>query len=391
MKLARLRGALLTAMLLGLMSSPAAAWELVENRLFINTYGTLGFARSDDDEAKVVNDRDQAIDDEPGAGFDSRIGLQLEYRIDDRWGVTWQGLAFKDGDSSYDLETKWAYLHVNATSWLLVRLGRFVNPFYQISEQRYVGYSQPWVRPPLEVYGTENDYDYSDGLWLSLTLPTTTVSTTVDVFVSQYKNDTGSFSFTLRPIHGAVLAVSKGNLSGRLMVARLPIDVEGDGLAPFQAALSQPEAEHDYRFNATLSFYNVGMYYDDYRWLGMFEYVQNRVNSYLYPETEAFTLTVGHYFDELLPYVVYSKRRALNIDPETGLTGLDGAIANRLIDNRKIDQSSLGIGLRWDVYPGVALKGQWDHVEVPSGHRGEFDREPDSPVNIVTLLVDWAF
>lgn len=382
---------LLTA--LGGLSSSATAWELVEDRLFLNTYGTLGLAKLDDDNVEIENQRGQTIDDEVGGNFDNRVGLQLDYRIDSRWGLTWQGLAFKDEDGGYQLETKWAYIQYDATAWLNVRLGRFITPFYQISEQRYVGYSQPWVRPPLEVYGTENDFDYSDGIWLTWTLPTTSVTTTLDVFVSQHKEKTSNVSLELAPIHGAVLGLAKGNVTMRMMVARLPIELEGSNstLTTLEMLLQQPSAEHDYRFDADFTFYNLGIQYNDLRWLGLFEYVQNRVNSHLYPETESFALTVGHYVGEYLPYLVYAKRSALNTEPETGLMGAANAIANTLIDRRKTDQSSLSVGLRWDVLPGVAIKGQWDHIRASPGNRGIFETEPDSHINLMTVLVDWAF
>ncbi len=376
--------------LLSGLAPPAAAWELVADRLFLNTYGTLGQAKLDRDNVEVRNGREQSIDDELRGSFDNRAGLQLDYRINSDWSVTWQGLMFKE-DGSYELDTKWAYVRYRPTAWFSIRLGRFVTPFYQISEQRYVGYSQPWVRPPLEVYGSENDFDYSDGLWLSWTLPFTIASATLEMFVSHYEKDSSGVSFEISPIVGVVLGISKGNVAMRLMAAQLPIELDGPRVANLEGLLQQPSAQHDYRFDADFYFYNIGFQYNDLRWLMLFEYIQNRVNGHLYPEAEAFTLTAGHYFGELMPYLTYSKRSALNTEPESGLMGEANIIANALITRRKTGQTSLSFGVRWDVIPGVALKGQWDHVRTKSGSRGIFEMEPDGHVNLMTVVVDWAF
>ncbi|MDX1756310.1 MAG: hypothetical protein R3175_09650 [Marinobacter sp.] len=374
------------------LCQPALAWELMEERLFFNSYGTLGIATLDDSEVAITNNHEQSIDDNPSAGYDSRIGLQLEYRLANSWSLAWQGLGFKDGDNSYTLTTKWAYLSYDATPWLNLRLGRFITPFYMISEQRYVGYSQPWARPPLEVYGDENEFDTSEGLWASLVLPTTNINSTLEVFVSRLDQARSDFDVELSPIVGAVLSLSRHNVSLRLMAARLPIELESAELEGLETLLQQPNAEHDYDLDAMFRYYNVGLQYSDLNWLGMMEYVQNRADSHFYPEIEAFTVTAGRHVESVLLYVLYAKRAALNNDSESGLTGAANVAANGIIDRRKArDQSTLGVGVRWDVTPGVALKGQWDHVRVKPGDRGGFDRAPDGHVNVFTLSGDWAF
>ncbi|SDW73918.1 hypothetical protein [Marinobacter mobilis] len=375
-----------------LQSSGAQAWELIEDRLFFNTYGTLGLAVLDHDDVVLANIQNQTIDDQPSASFDSRVGLQLDYRVADEWSITWQGLATKDGPSSYTLETKWAYLSYDATPWLNLRLGRFITPLYQISEQRYVGYSQPWARPPLEVYGNENQFDVSDGLWAKLILPTTRVTSVIEVFVTRLEDEVADIDVELSPIVGVAFSVSYQHLDVRLMSARLPISLHGGTLDSLANLLQQPTADHRYDLDDTLWYYDLGLQYSDLKWLGMVEYIQNRVDSYYYPEIEAYSVTAGRYAGAFLVYAVYSRRVSLNNNAENGLTGGASVVANGLIaDRNSRDQSTIGLGARWDAMAGVAIKGQWDHIQVKPGDRGGFDQAPHGHVNMFTVSVDWAF
>lgn len=65
-----------------------------------------------------------------------------------------QVIAKQRYDENYTPTVEWAYLQYAVTESLDVRAGRVVLPVFITSEYRKVGYANPWVRPPQEVYRT---------------------------------------------------------------------------------------------------------------------------------------------------------------------------------------------------------------------------------------------
>src|SRR5690606_32482283 len=47
---------------------------------------------------------------------------------------------------------EWLFAQYSPTTNVDLRLGRVVLPAFMISDSRNVGYAQPWLRAPLEVY-----------------------------------------------------------------------------------------------------------------------------------------------------------------------------------------------------------------------------------------------
>jgi hypothetical protein len=70
-------------------------------------------------------------------------------------------------------------------------------------------------------------------------------------------------------------------------------------------------------------------------------------------------------------------------------------LIDQALNNNGIDQKSLSLGARWDVYENIALKAQWSHYWL--GNDGtQFWVEPQSGplpanVNVFSLGVDFVF
>lgn len=377
-----------------LMTSTAGAVDYADGRIHINIYGTVGIATLSPD-AEMFRSTGQAgpsLTNGVSADFDSRLGLQIEGDLADNVSLVWQGLLQKDIYDKTRVDTKWAYLKSKPVSWLDIKLGRFMTPFYQISDEMYVGYAHPWIRPPQEVYGLIGQVDKSDGLWMRLHLPTDAFRTSLDLSVSRFSDSQAGVTYKISPMFTSVLNVSWGGLSFRAMAARAPITLSGPFVTSTQALLSAPGAAYRYDVTGEKAwYYNIGFTYQDTEWYASAEYVRTDVNNnHAVGEDQAYTATLGHYWRELLPYIVYSRLQVLNVQPETGLTGVSLITAQSLIDSRKNDQSTVGVGCRWDFYPGFALKAQVDWVRVPSGHHGLFRTAPAGTENVYSMAVDWT-
>jgi hypothetical protein len=51
-------------------------------------------------------------------------------------------------------------------------------------------------------------------------------------------------------------------------------------------------------------------------------------------------------------------------------------------------QSSVTLGLRWDIFTGIAIKGEYKHVHPDFNTPGLFNVNPEKSVNIYSIAVD---
>lgn len=378
------------------LARPALGFELVEDRVFVNTYGTIGVSTLDDPDARWYRHTAPTgprLTNRTQMAYDTRAGLQVEARLSEGLDVVWQGLLHRDLSDDTRVDTQWAYLRYRPTDWMDIKLGRFLTPFYQISEQMYVGYTQPWVRPPREVYGLVGQVDHTDGIAVRFRLPTDAFSTTVDMTVGQYSTSESGIELAVRPLITTVLTVARDEWTVRAMAARAPLHASGAYLESLNALLNQPGASHRYDLTEEKDtwYFNLGFKYQSADWLASAEYVNiSANNNHAIAESHAYNLTLGHTWGQTLPYITYSRLDVTNTEPETGLTGLAGFTAQQLIDARKNDQRTIGVGVRWDFHPGYALKAQVDWIKTPDGHRGMFEQDPGRTVQVFSLALDWA-
>ncbi|BBI60805.1 hypothetical protein HSBAA_21110 [Vreelandella sulfidaeris] len=129
------------------------------------------------------------------------------------------------------------------------------------------------------------------------------------------------------------------------------------------------------------NFYSAGLQYDNGTVLAMSEYIwrlwdaEGAQDGTL--DSEAFYLTAGYRFGDVMPYVTYSK-----FTPEG-----NGYVAQgSSMDSRK----TTAIGARWDVVTNLALKAQIEEVSGGVGDQFISDpsrqgREPTTQVYSIAL------
>lgn len=372
------------------LSSSVQALELVPNRVYLNSFGSIALAQHDQANSKLQSGHGSVIENSASFDFDSRIGLQLDAQINDYSYIYLQGLIQDQNPDGYEWKTKWAVVGLRPSSTVDIKIGRFLTPFYQTSQQQYIGYSQLWVRPPLEVYGTASDYDYLEGINTEFELPTQNFSSRIGLFAGNIERESGGSRIKSSVTRGAVFELEHGDLSLRLMLAHFPLELSGPSIDSLNLLLQQPSASQDYSSNSAYRFFDLGLEYNAFPWSSRFELIKRESDSYLFGEGYSWSATLGHQFDEYLPYLVFARQRVTNTAAETGLSGTALSTANNLIERRKQDQYTLGLGLRWDFAAGLAIKTQWDSIHLPAGSRGEFNVRPGDRVNLYTVSLEWA-
>ena len=152
---------------------------------------------------------------------------------------------------------------------------------------------------------------------------------------------------------------------------------------------------------ANLHYASIGMGYDNGEWLLQFEssYVNSDFAGYLDLYSGYFNF--GRRFDKLTLYTLFGIAESLDqrvnvSDPLLAIPqvmqirdGIDRSL------NAGVDQMSVSLGMRYDVYKNIALKAQWSHFWL--GKNGKnFWIEPEQgttpkTVNLWSIGIDFIF
>src|ERR1700733_705380 len=157
---------ILVTMLVSPLGAYGASDDTSPSIFSFSAFGTLGAVHSSEDRADYT-----ASPLAPnGAGFthdwsadiDSRMGAQVMARFTPQLSAMLQVISEQRYDNTYTPHVEWANISYQPTPDFSLRVGRIVLPTFLLSDSRKVGYANPWVRPPVEVYSLSPIFD-SDG------------------------------------------------------------------------------------------------------------------------------------------------------------------------------------------------------------------------------------
>ncbi|HMN44148.1 MAG TPA: porin [Povalibacter sp.] len=388
-----------------------------------NGFTTAGYSQLDKDDVvfKTTNDMD-GIDSDGSFEYDSIIGLQGTVKFSDQWAFTAQGVVKRETDGDFGPSIDWAYLKWQPLSNLAVRAGLTRPPTFMFSDSIYVGYSNIWVRPPLEVYGISPVYQLAgvDAVWRTNLGP---VRLTVQPYFGNSKlelpNTTtgnGEYELDVKDWYGLALTGEYGSFSGRIGWGTKQYDEELPSLVPLKTqltAVGYADLAREMGMDQNKSpILNVGLQYDNATQFVVAEYAHRGTDSIVVPELSGAYLTFGNRFGSFTPYATVA---LLNVDsPRTNedivipapapgnavlratLASLDATV-DRLA-GAVSDQNTYSLGLRYDVpafsvVKGAVVKAQIDHID-PKDGKGFFGQAPvgfSESVNVYSLTFDFIF
>jgi hypothetical protein len=358
-----------------------------------------------------------------GAGFshdwssdvDSLIAGQITANFSRHWSAVVQVVSEQNSENSYKPAVEWANVKFQANDAFDVRVGRTPLPAFMVTDTRKLGYANPWVRPPVEVYAlvpvTQNDgVDASyRSLWGAAT---NTVHLTVGRSNSDFPLYAGAGAGTVRGRRQFVLTelYERGFASVRVNYSTAHVTI--DGFTPlftaFEAFGPQGAALAD-RFNfkdRTVTFYGVGASYDPQDWFVTGEWGHINTGP-LTGDNTGWYATGGYRFHTLTPYATYARARTSTARTSAGLTvanlppaaapaaaQLNGILDSVLATIRS--QHSVSLGARWDFVRNVAAKLQFDHTLVDAGSDAQLRTlQPNYPtggtLNLISVSVDFVF
>jgi hypothetical protein len=350
-----------------LCQAPAAYADEAFSMFTLSGFGTLGATYSSLHTADYAG----AAFEPYGAGAsrnldfadDSRLGVQLTAHFTSKLSALVQVVSHDNYDDSFTPTLEWANLNYAFTPDLNLRVGRIELPTFLTSDYREVGYANPWVRVPPELYDVV-PITNSDGVDGSYRMHFGPVTNTVHLIYgeSTFHAVPGPLRVQGTGIFGVFDTTEYRALTTHLGYLRAHVSV------PF--ATGKPVAV-----------YSAAASLDLERWFLQAEVARATVDG-LTPGYVAGYATAGVHVGKFTPYVTYAVERSL-----------DHAI---VAPNLNIGQRSASAGVRWDFAKDLDLKVQYDHVWTPAGSTGLFmNEQPDfrlgSGAQVVTATLDFVF
>lgn len=384
----------LLALLAVLLAVPAGADAQQEDTpsLSFDAFGTLGLVHSTEDRADFVANplrpNGPGHSESVSPDVDSRLGGQVMAFLTPELTVVVQVVVEQDHEDEYTPGVEWAYAQYALTPELTLRAGRTPLASFLVSDFRKVSYANPWMRPPVELYGL-SPVTSVDGIEASYSTQLGEWTNTARASFGRGEDDFEGGTAEAENILSVDNTVRRGGFIGRARFARGEVDIDAfdslfDGFRQFG-----PEGEaiaDRYEVDDTpFQFASLAAEYDPGPWFGMTELGWVDFNSVLAEKLAGYA-TFGHRFGTLTPYATYSRVEALsetsadglsveNLPPEAARTaaGLNTALDELLVMTPV--QQSVAVGARWDVATGIALKAQVDFIDLLERSPGTFTNE----------------
>lgn len=367
---------LLAAALLAVLPSATAQEASVPPRLSFSGFGTLGAVTTDDDDVWFTRyGVNHPGDRDPDFSADSLIGLQTSLRLSPFNDLTVQAIAMEDGTARQDPRLTLAFVRQVLAPGVALRVGRVRVPFFMLSDSLHVNFANPWVHPPVEVYGLNpfNDLDGVDLIYV-------TQAAGLDIELHPYYGSAHvpfpDGRAKLKETWGLNLVLAHGNLSlhlghgdGRFTLQRG--DKQFRDIVDLLAATGQGHVVADLSgTRGRTSFDSVGVQWDDGRWQFVGEYAKRWADRYV-GSAHGWYLSLGRRIGSVTPYVSVARQTLDAQFAEADLpAGLRVPLGNGqhaeardlwalFLTSRNNAQRSITVGARWDVAPQAALKAEF--------------------------------
>jgi hypothetical protein len=410
--------AFLVALSVVLGAGGASAHEPDEQSLSFSGFGTLGVVHSSEGNADFTSSTFKPN----GAGYshawsaevDSLIAGQATAVLSRRLSAVLQVIAEQNYDGTYRPHVEWANVNYRFTPDLGVRLGRTVLPIFMVADSRKVGYANPWVRPPVEVYSLV-PVTTNDGIDAVYRMPVGDANATFQFTAGQSDNrfpDTGAnpgVTVEARDVAALVATYERGFAAVRLNAGRARVTIPEleqilGGFRQFGPAGAAIADRYGIR-DRGITFAGLGASYDPGPWFVMGEW--SRIDAPpLVGAKSGWYVTGGRRAGSITAFATYASARADSLaDPGLAVAALPAALVepatrlNAALNSflaTKVVQDTISVGVRWDFAKDVAFKLQFDHTRIGDGSNGALrDPQPGfapgGKYDLVSATFDFIF
>ena len=380
----------------------------------VSGFGTAGFAITDTSKATFVRSQEQpvGVDESGDVGLDSLLAVQATVHLSDMFSATGQAMVRRLFTTGFEVDVPVFFAKADLTHDLALRVGRIQLPVFMSSDYRQVGYSNTWVRPPVEVYGMI-PFDTDDGadLLYRTTLGPVDISAQTfygktDATVANTAQTLGSttaastVTIQARRNWGVNVNVTVGPLTLRAGRNQSSFTSVSDTTSQFLAAISAAGfpalASRLNPVSVPFEFTDYGFSFDGTHVTLQGEIVKETIGGYV-SSADGQYLLAGYRLRKFTPYAMFARQKITSARTDTTIPPVGNLLplaqgVNQLINSVGADQHTTSAGLRWDLHESMDLKLQVDRVSPQGGGLFIFVKPGfHGPVDVASLTLDFVF
>lgn len=311
-------------------------------------------------------------------GVDSLIGAQANLRLAPAIDLVVQGVSRQYSNNSWYPQLTWGFARFSPDESIAVRFGRVGVDTQLEADSRYIGYSYLPIRPSQELLATV-PIDHLDGGDFTWRTPLADGLLKVKGFLGRTlaKASTAGQDLSLGQTntYGLILGYHRADLEIRVLGGQSRIKENGDPQALIDVLRGIPLPQATATANALdnqntiVHFHGADIAYNKGPLKLQASYLRQSATpgKVALPNTRALSLLAGYRYASLTPYLSYGRVRSSAVKFNSGLAAfvpaqLEAAI-NATVDGAQLNQSTTGIGLRYDLAEHFALKAQVDRIK----------------------------
>ncbi len=335
--------------LVSALTTPAYAIENIEMNSFLSVTGAT---MSED--GRYLD----KITEHVSLENDSHYGINIRTQVSDRVSGAAQLLATAT-DSNFEVEAEWAYVSYKFSDNSSLRAGKLNLSTFLLSDYSRVGYLYPWIRPPVEVYENNPLKNYLGLEWLYVSYLNRTTKLTSQFFIGSAQVEEGTVNFRATDGYGINFQLDTPYLTLRAGAISPMIQLEQGTTNP---TTGLPETNDLLDLDERGVMYTIGASVDWNDFVLYTEAVTTDTEGQtqaIFPNQDGAYLTLGYRMGKYLPHITFGTSEG---DDYTGTlpTGIPAA-------RSPLTQDSTTVGLRYDIDDSIALKFEYQMVELTAG------------------------
>jgi hypothetical protein len=267
------------------------------------------------------------------------------------------------------------------------------------SDYRQVGYSNTWLRPPVEFYG-QVFFDSDDGADMLYRTSLGPADISAQAFYGKTDASLSGVTIQSRENWGVNTTITLGPLSlraGHNQSSFTSISTATNQLLAAVSAAGFPAlAARLNPVNVPYRFTDFGFSLDGTHFTIQGEWSRETAGGFV-ANVDAQYVLAGYRIRKFTPYAIYARQRVTSERTDTTIPAIGPLLplaqgVNQLINSICADQHTASAGLRWDFHESVDLKLQVDHISF-QGNGLFINPQPGfhGPVNVGSMTLDFVF